>query len=131
MCRPFLGYFYKVLDRFKFTFTRPLEVSTVTTTLHDTDLSVAEQGLEGWMMPEMTARVAGGCGAGLRPLMPPSSVLQHTRRQDLSLGQDSCYSRLCGPTSQQHPNNSSMLYVVCDLVICCVHQQGSGQGLFQ
>ena len=103
----------------------------VNNTVHDTDLSVAEQGWEGWMMPEITVRVPGGCGAGLRPLMPPSSVLQHTRRQDLSLGQDSCYSRLCGPTSQQHPNTGMMLYVVCDLVICCVHQQCSGQGLFQ
>ena len=31
----------------------------------------------------------------------------------------------------QHLNISSMLYVVCDLVICCVHQQCSGQWLFQ
>ena len=65
-------------------------------------------------MPEITARVPGGCGAGLSPLMPPSS----TRRQDLSLGQDSCYSRLWGATSQQHPNISIMLHVVCDLVLC-------------
>ena len=71
-------------------------------------------------MPEITARVPGGCGAGLRPLMPPSSVL-HQAPGPLSRTGQLLLSPLGGnipTTSQQHPNISIMLHVVCDLVLC-------------
>ena len=50
VCVPTFLLIFKVLDmlKFKFTFPGPLEFNTVTRTVHatDTDLSVAEAGME-------------------------------------------------------------------------------------